>query len=159
MATSPSTYRGEDAAIQIEGKSGTGRTHATLGLSDFSLTLDRGTVEQELVGEAGNYYVAGSLSAEGSLTACKLDYSAAGDIVSHVISGTSGWISGSCGPNSLSFFFASCLITNFDLTMGDADTITEGSLDFMVQDPENIKFKPIGGAGVQIGDALGSLAT
>jgi hypothetical protein len=138
MAYNPVTYRGEDAAIQIKGNS-TGRKHGVLGLSDFTLTLDRGTVEQELVGEAGNYFVAGSLSCEGSLTACKLDATAAGDILTHVISGTRTWVSGSCGLYSLKFFFASCMITGFDLTVGDADTITEGSIDFAVENPKDIK--------------------
>lgn len=155
MATTPVTYRGEDAAIQLEGSSGTGRKHGVLGISDFSLTLDRGTVEQELVGEAGNYFVAGSLSCEGSLTACKLDNTAAGDLLAHVISGTKCWASGSAGPNSLSFFFASCMITGFELSMGDADTITEGSMDFTVMDPQNITASIVGSTGgVQIGDAL-----
>lgn len=151
VATSPQTYRGEDAAIQLMGKT-SAKTHSTLGISDFSITLDRGTVEQELVGESGNYFAAGSLSCEGSLSACKLDNTAAGDLLVHVISGTRCWISGSCGPNSLSFFFVSCMVTSFDLSMGDADTITEGSMDFTVQDPQNIVLWPIGGAGVQIKD-------
>lgn len=139
MATTPETYKGNDALIQIGGT-----THSGFGLSDFSLTLDRGTVEQELVGEEGNLHLAGSVSIEGSLTACKLDYNAAGALLACVISGTRTWISGSCGTNSLHFFFLSGMITGFDITMGDADTITEGSADFMVQDPQNLAFSYIG---------------
>jgi hypothetical protein len=30
------------------------------------------------------------------------------------------------------------MITGFDLSLGDADTITEGSIDFAVMDPQNI---------------------
>jgi hypothetical protein len=153
MAGTPTTYTGEDAAIQVNGKA-SARKHGVLGISDFSLTLDRGTVEQELVGEAGNYYVAGSLSCEGSLTMCKLDATAGGDILTHVISGTRAWVSGSCGANSLSFFFISCMITGFDLTIGDADTVTEGSIDFTVQDPQNIKAQALDTGGVQILDTL-----
>jgi len=133
MATNPVTYRGEQAYIEVGTKA-----DSVLGLSDFNLTLNRGTVEQELVGEAGNYYVAGSLSVEGSLTACKLDYDAAGSILAYVISGTKTWVSGSVGTNSLHFYFASCAITSFDLTIGDADTITEGSMDFQVLDPQYV---------------------
>ena len=152
---SPVTYRGEDAAIQVGGKNWSGRSHSVLGLSDFSLTLDRGTVEQELVGEAGNYFAGGSLSCEGSLTACKLDNSATGDILSHVISGTRAWISGSCGAKSLKFFIASAMITGFDLTMGDADTITEGSLDFSAEIPYRIVVKRItDDEGTWISDAM-----
>ena len=138
MAQSPKTYRGEDAAVQIQGKT-TGRKHNILGLSDFSLTLDRGTVEQELVGEPGNYFLAGSLSVEGSLTACKLDATAATDLLVNCITGSTCWISGSVGPKSLHFFFESGMITGFDLSIGDADTITEGSIDFIVMDPHNVK--------------------
>jgi hypothetical protein len=81
-----------------------------------------------------------------------LDNTAAGDILAHVISGSTCWISGSAGPDSLSFFFASCMITGFDLSIGDADTITEGSMDFTVQDPQNIKAFAIGEGGVQVRD-------
>jgi hypothetical protein len=151
MGATPTTYRGEDAAIRIKGHTD-GKAHGVIGLSDFSLTLDRGTVEQELVGEAGNYFVAGSLSVEGSLTACKLDSTAAGDILVHVISGTRAWVSGNCGTNSLSFFFASCMITGFDLSMGDADTITEGSIDFAVEDPQNVKIINLDTGNTQIKD-------
>ena len=70
-AGTPTTYRGLDAKIQMGSK-----THSTLGLSDFTITLDRGTVEQELVGEPGNYFLAGSMSVEGSFTAAKLDNTA-----------------------------------------------------------------------------------
>ena len=151
MATTPVTYRGENAAVQLKGKT-TGRTHSALGMSDFSLTLDRGTVEQELVGEAGNYFLAGSLSIEGSLTACKLDPTAVTDILVNCITGSVCWISGSVGTNSLHFFFESGMITGFDLSIGDADTISEGSVDFVVMDPQNIKMQQLPGGGTQIMD-------
>ena len=133
MAGTPKTYRGEDAIIELGDK-----VHSTLGLSDFSLSFDRGVVEQELVGEAGNYSVGGSLSIDGSLTACKLDHTAAGALLANVISGTKTWISGSAGTQSLHFYFLSCAITGFDLSMGDADTITEGSIDFQVLNKYNV---------------------
>lgn len=162
MAGTPTTYRGEDAAIQIGGKSQGALTHSVLGISDFSLNFDRGTVEQELVGQAGNYYAGGSLSIDGSLTACKLDCTAAGDILTHCISGTQSWVSGNCGSNSLKFFFKSCMITGFDLTIGDADTITEGSIDFIVMDPSEVnihaasdcRWKGAGSDGAVIGDTI-----
>lgn len=151
--TSPTTYRGEDAAIQIKGNVGA-RTHSILGISDFSLTLDRGTVEQELVGETGNYFLAGSLSIEGSLTACKLDPTAGTDILTNCITGATCWISGSVGTNSLHFFFQSGMITGFDLSIGDADTISEGSIDFIVMDPQNIKFSTDDTGGTWISDSF-----
>lgn len=151
MAT-PTTYRGEDASIRIQGKKYGGRTHTILGISDFTLTLDRGTVEQELVGERGNYYIAGSLSCEGSLTACKLDLTGAVDILTNCITGATCWISGAVGTNSVNFFFESGMITGFDIDLGDADTISEGSIDFIVMDPQNIKMRQDDGGGTMIQD-------
>lgn len=136
-------YRGNDARIRLWGAFGgseyTSLTQSLIGLSDFSITLARGTVEQELVGEIGNYSAAGSLSVEGSLTACKLDNTLAGYIVGHCVSGNTIHVSGSVGDASLKFFFISAMVTNFDLSMGDADTISEGSFDFIVLDPQNVR--------------------
>ena len=39
-------------------------------------------------------------------------------------------VSGNCGANSLRWCLASCQITGFDFSLGDADEITEGTLDF-----------------------------
>jgi hypothetical protein len=47
-------------------------------------------------------------------------------------------VSGSVGDDSLKFYFISAMVTNFDLSMGDADTISEGSFDFIVLDPQNV---------------------
>ena len=149
MATNPVTYRGESAVVKI----GT-TADSTLGLSDFSITLDRGTVEQELVGESGNYFAAGSLSVDGSLTGCKTDTTAAGTILEQVINGTRTTVSGSAGTNSLHFYFASCAITSFEITLGDADTITEASMDWTLTDPQNVTtVTQIGGSGTKISDA------
>jgi hypothetical protein len=137
------TYRGNNARIQLWGAFNaveyTSLTQSAIGMSDFSITFGRGTVEQELVGEIGNYSAAGSLSVEGSLTACKLDNTLAGYIVGHCVSGNMIHVSGSCGDNSLKFFFISAMVTNFDLSMGDADTISEGSFDFIILDPQNVR--------------------
>jgi len=141
------TYTGKDAAIKVAT-----RTHSTLGLSDFSLTMDRGTVEQELVGETGNYFVAGALSLEGSLTMCKLEDNAGGDLLSAIISGTKVVVSGSCGTNSLHFYFKSAAITGFDIALGDADTITEGSVDFVVMDPSAITLTHLAASGTVVQD-------
>jgi len=109
-----------------------------LGISDFSLTMDRGVVEQELVGSPGNYRTAGSLSTELSLTHCKLDSNSAPYILGSVIKGFDLAVSGNTGPNSLHFYFVSCAVTGFDITLGDADTITEGSVDLVVRTPYQI---------------------
>jgi len=139
MATSPTTYTGKDSSLWISGE-----THSTLGISDFTLTLDRGVVEQELVGETGNYRVGGSLSAEISLTECKLDNEASSDLLSSTINGTNVYVSGNCGTNSLHFYLVSCAVTGFDITIGDADTITEGSVDLVCMTPYDISCQNTG---------------
>jgi len=134
MTGTPTIYKGDDAVITITA-AGTDRTHTTLAISDISLTLDKGTVEQELVGETGNYWIAGSLSVDLSLTSCKLHTGAVGDIVSEMIDGNTVTVSGTCGAQSLNFYFKSAQVTGFDFSLGDADTITEGSIDMSLLKP------------------------
>ena len=60
------TVTGRDARVYISSGGSAGgalswKSQSTYGISDFSLTLARGTVEQELVGEIGNYFAPGSL--------------------------------------------------------------------------------------------------
>ena len=76
MAGTPTIYTGEDASIWISGL-----THSTLALSDFSLGLSADIAEQELIGEKGNFRMRGALSADGSLTSCKLHSTAVGKLV------------------------------------------------------------------------------
>ena len=130
MAGTPKVYTGEDATVTLTNNAGTALTHTTLAISDFSLTLSKGTAEQELVGEKGNFAIAGAISAEGSLTACKLHNTAVGYLASDMINGLSIQVSGNCGTNSLHFFLRSCQITGFDFSIGTADEITEGTIDF-----------------------------
>ena len=137
MTGTPTTYTGEDAQVWIKAN-GTGMDHSVLAISDFSITIDRGTNEQSLVGESGNYFLAGSRTITGSLTSCRLHTSALGNIIADMIAGGVVQISGSAGPNSLHFYFKSCQITGFDLSIGDADTITEGSIDFTVLYPYKV---------------------
>ena len=127
-------------------------THSTLAISDFSLTIDRGTNEQALVGEAGNYYLPGSKSINGSLTSCRLHSAALGNIVSDMIAGNTVAISGSAGPNSLTFYFKSCQITGFNFSLGDADTISEGSIDFVVLYPYMVSSVTYTDTGTKISD-------
>lgn len=134
MTGTNKTYKGDDATILITA-GGTDITHSTLAISDFSITLDRGVNEQELVGETGNYFVAGSLSVDGSLTSCKLHSDAVGKLVSDMIDGKTITVSGNCGTDSVAFYFVSAQITGFDFSIGDADTITEGTIDFSLLKP------------------------
>ncbi len=119
---------------------GTWKSHSAYGISDFSLTLARGTVEQELVGETGNYYAPGSLSIDGSYTNCKFAASANSEDIASIVNATYVWISGSTGA-SMKWCFASCMITGYDVALGDADTISEASIDFIVMDPYNVTWQ------------------
>lgn len=132
MAT-PTVYTGEDAIIWIKNGPndyGGWLSHPTLALSDFSLTISRGTAEQELVGSKGNFQLAGARGVEGSLTSCKMTQAGLGTIISGMISGTPIQISGNLGATALHFYFKSAMITGFDFSVGTADDITEGSLDY-----------------------------
>ena len=140
-------YRGEDATLYI-GSGGTADklSHSTLAISDFSLTLSKGVAEQELVGEKGNFFLAGSLSADGSLTACKVHTGAIGKLVNNMIVGSTISISGNCGANSLHFYLRSCQLTGFDFSIGTADEITEGTIDYTVLYPYAISAQKISGS-------------
>lgn len=138
------TVTGKDAKIWIAsgGSQGMGswKTHSLLGVSDFSLTFARGTVEQELVGETGNYFAPGSLSIDGSYTRCKVAPSGSTEDIDSIVNASYVWISGTTGA-SLCWCFASCMITGYDVSVGDADTITESSIDFIVMDPYNVTWQ------------------
>jgi len=129
----------------------TGKTHTDFGIGDFSMTLDRGTVEQDLVGQVGNYFDQGSLSADGSLTSVKFATSGMSDFLLNLVdagaAGTyqylaiSGCVSDAADATYLSWFLVSCQVTGYDVSMGDADTITEASIDYTVMDPFKISYK------------------
>ena len=146
-ATTPVTYTGKDASIQVSGLAA-----SVLGVGDFSLDIDRGTVEQELVGETANWFTQGAISAGGSLTNCKFGATVIDTTLGAIINGTQVIISGSVGTDSLTFYFASCQITSFDIALGDAATVTEGSLDFSVLDPYNINTVATVSSGVVLSD-------
>lgn len=151
MPGTPTTYTGKDAIIYIANKD-----HETYAIADFSITMDRGTVEESLVCEEGNFYTQGSLGIDGSLTAAKLDDNSAGVLLSAMINGTPVAISGSVGPKSLHFYFKSCQITGFDISIGDANTITEASIDFTVLHAYKVSsVQVLPGGGTLITDAKG----
>ena len=134
----PVLYTGEDATVWIRsGPSSYGSWlgHSTLAISDFSLTISRGTAEQELIGSKGNFQLAGARSVEGSLTSCKLTTIGLGPIISGMISGTPIQISGNFGGGNLRFFFKSAMTTGFDFSIGTADDITQGSMDYTLLQP------------------------
>lgn len=128
---------------------GTMDAHSTYGIGEFSLTLSRDTVEQNLIGSRGNYFVPGTLSVEGSLTAAKFGGST-DEIFDNLLDTDAGTykyiaISGTVTTDTdvssyLSWFFQSCQITGYDVSIGDADTITEASIDFTTLLPQNITY-------------------
>jgi len=129
---------GEDCSIMI----GDSHTQETVyGLSDFSFSIDRGTIEQELVGAAGNYYTQGAMSLEGSLTNCRFAASGNCEFLNSIIDGTVVKISGQIdSSDSLHFVLISCQVTGYDISIGDASTITEASIDFTLMDPKNLTY-------------------
>jgi len=128
---------GEDATIYIGAAS---QDIIVYGVSDISFSFTRGTVEQELVGKAGNYFTQGSLSIEGSITNCRFAASGNSEFLDSIVDGSVIKISGSIGTGALKFCFASCQVTGYDVNIGDASTITEASIDFTVMDPKNVTY-------------------
>ena len=145
MTTTPTTYSGEDADIYISGLSNT-----TVGMGSFNLTIGRGTIEQELVGERGNYFTQGAMTVDGSLTNCLWGANVVDATLGALVNGFYVKVSGNCGTNSLHFYLKSCQVTNFGIALGDAGTVTEGSIDFTVADPYNIDKTAIGNGGTLI---------
>lgn len=148
MATTPTTYRGNNAEVWLSGTA-----DSTFALSDFTITMAKGVAEQELLGETGNYFLAGSMSCEGSFTACRLTTTGLGVLLSAMINGDAIAVSGNAGANSLHFYIKSAQLTSFDFSVGDADTITEGSMDWTALYPYKIStVAHQGGAGTYITD-------
>lgn len=130
---------GEDASIWIG--STTPQTQTIYGISDFSLNFNRGTVEQPLIGQKGNYFMQGSLSIDGSLTNCKFGASGNSDFLDSLIVGTVIQLSGQVdASSSLKFTFASAQVTGYDVSFGDASTITEASIDFTIMNPKDASY-------------------
>ena len=137
------TVTGKDARVWIASggaTQGAWKTQSAYGLSDFSLTFARGTVEQQLVGETGNYFAPGSLSIDGSYTNCRFSFSGNAEDINSIVNSTFMWISGNTGA-ALRWCFASCMVTGYDVSIGDADTISEASIDFVVLDPYNVRWQ------------------
>ena len=132
------TIKGNNATIMI----GDNYTQTTVyGTSDFSINFDRGTIEQELVGQEGNYFTQGSLSIDGSFTNCRFAASGNSEFLNSIVDGSVIKISGQIdGSDSLNFFFNSAQVTGFEVSVGDAATITEASIDFTIMNPKDITY-------------------
>ena len=123
--------------------------HETFGIGDFTLTFDRGTIEQPLIGKPGNYFDQGALSVEGSLTAAKFATSGISDMLHNLLYNHDTWnkyeylaISGCVSTKTelsyLSWYLASCQVTGFDIAIGDASTITTASVDFTIMNSQDV---------------------
>lgn len=154
MGAAPAYYTGEDATIALGTAGAAGSGQSTFAVSDFSMTISKGTAEQELVGSKGSYFLAGSRSVETSLTACKLTTAGLAWVVGRMIDGSPITVSGNSGTNSLHFYFKSCQVTGFDFSVGTADEITEGSVDFAILYPYKVSsvYWKSGQDGVWISD-------
>ena len=132
---------GKDASFKIAVGSLDNKDLSFWGVSDMSLSFSRDIVEQELVGQTGNLRKPGKLSVEGSFTNCKIAASGNSDILDSIIDPENLLvISGQLGSGNLRFYFVSCQVTSFEVTMGDASTISEASIDFTVLDPYNVTY-------------------
>jgi len=148
MAQTPITYTGKDAKFMVSGIA-----TSALGISDVTITISRGVAEQELVGETGNYFLAGAISVEGSFTGCNLTVGGLCDVLGAMINSQPVQISGNCGAKSLHFYFKSAMITSFDFSIGTADEITEGSMDFTLLYPYKVSsVTDLAGGGTYISD-------
>lgn len=134
---------GKEAIFRIKVAGGTGATHEVYGLSDFSLTIDRDTIEQELLGQEGNYFDYGALSLNGSFTMCKFASSGHADALKSIVESEYVSISGMVKQGDTSYlrwYLPSCTITSYSIDFGDASTITEASIDWQVLEPYRVTY-------------------
>ena len=130
-------YTGEHARIKIATKD-----QEALGIGSFTLTVSKAVVEQPLVGTKGPWRSGGPITIEGSLTQTKFLHS---PLLDSITNGTYITISGATvasatdstvvGPE---FYFASGLVTRWELSQGDASAVMNASVDFVVVDAYNI---------------------
>lgn len=130
--------RGNNAEVWIAGKSTT-----LYAISEFSIELTRDINEQQILGAEGNEFHEGPISIEGSYTCCKFAASGNSDALDSIVDGAVVHISGSVsGTNGtyLSWDFPECQVTSYDITGGDAATITEASIDFVIMNPKDVDY-------------------
>jgi len=140
---------GKDAVIKLgchaAGTPASPSSATLWGMSDFSLSFDRGMIEQDLLGKPGNYKTAGALTVEGSFTQCRFGASGSAPTLRNIVEQTGSFaylsVSGTTGAtNSLTWYFKSCQTTGYDVSIGDGSTITEASIDFTVMNPKDITY-------------------
>lgn len=126
---------GEDAFIYLGDES-----VDIYGYSDFEINTTRGVVEQPLVGKPGNYFKYGALNVDGSLTMCKFASDTKHDALTSIVESNVVKVSGGTHSAGLSWYVVSGQVTNYTVTFGNADTITEASIDWQCLDPYNVSY-------------------
>jgi len=151
------TVTGRDARIYmvshqaglIDWTNKASNSYDTYGIGEFSLNFTSDTVDQDLIGVAGPYRTRGTIGCDGSLTISKFGGNM--DIILENLLDTGTYkagtkyigISGAVSTleaTYLSFCLASCQVTGYDVTLGDAGTITNASIDFVNMVPHALKF-------------------
>ena len=124
-------------------------SYDTYGIGDFTINFTADTVDQDLIGVAGPYRARGTIGNDGSLTISKFGGNMDILLENLIDTGTyktstkyigiSGAVS-TAEATYLSFCLASCQITGYDVTLGDAGTITNASIDFINMVPHALKY-------------------
>jgi hypothetical protein len=124
-------------------------SYLTYGIGDFSLTFGRDQISQNLIGVAGPYTTQGSITCDGSLTINKFGGNLDIILENLIDTGTSNVstkflaISGAVSTTDstyLSFYLTSCQVIGYDVSIGDAGTITQASIDFIDMVPQCLTY-------------------
>jgi hypothetical protein len=124
-------------------------SYLTYGIGDFTLTFGSDTVTQDLIGVAGPYTARGSVTCDGSMTLSRFGGNL--DMILENLIDTGNYkgqtkylaISGAVSTSEssyISFYLTSCQVTGYDMTLGDAGTITNASIDFMDIIPQKLVY-------------------
>jgi hypothetical protein len=161
----PGTVTGRDARIYMVSHAAatapvwgnkSSYSYDTYGMGDFTLTFGSDIIDQPLVGVAGPYRTRGVVTCEGSLSLSR--FGGGMDIILEnlITTGTGNYpatkfiaISGAVSTAEatyLSFYLVSCQITGYDVTVGDAGTITTAAIDFINLVPQALTY---GGGAVK----------
>lgn len=130
-------------------------SHETYGVGDFTLTFGSDVIDQPLIGVAGPYRTRGTITCEGSMTLSKFGGNLDMILENLIDTGTtltstkylaiSGSVS-STDATYINFFLTSCQVTGYDITLGDAGTITNASIDFIDMIPQALSYNVAGGS-------------
>ena len=124
-------------------------SYNTYGIGDFTLSFGSDTVTQDLIGVAGPYTARGSVTCDGSLTLSKFGGNLEILLENIIDTGTyktstkyiaiSGAVS-TAEATYISFYLTSCQVTGYDVTLGDAGTVTNASVDFIDMIPQKLVY-------------------